>query len=51
MTADARPLPGNIGPPAEWREDVDCVFQCDPAARSRFEVVTMNFVAVIIFVE
>lgn len=25
---------------AEWREDVDCVFDRDPAARTRFEVLT-----------
>ncbi len=51
MTADVRPLPGNIGLPAKWREDIACRFQSDPAARSRFEVVTINFFAEIILVE
>jgi serine O-acetyltransferase len=43
MNAVAVADAGTTRAPGLWtllREDVDCVFQRDPAARSRFEVIT-----------
>ncbi len=39
-TADSRAISHPQSLFAEWREDVACVFERDPAARTRFEVLT-----------